>query len=81
MCGATPQNESGDVTETTDSKDEVMVSYYVFSALAAQREDEIERQAALAQRRRVHAQRSITTGRLPRERRLHWRRNRRLRAV
>ncbi len=58
-----------------------MVSYYVFSALAAQHEDEIERQAALAQRRRAHAQRDPATGRLPRERRLRWRRNRRLRVV
>ncbi|MGW5240394.1 hypothetical protein ACWEOW_15805 [Monashia sp. NPDC004114] len=58
-----------------------MVSYYVFSALAAQREDEIERQAALAQRRRAHVQRDTATGRLPRERRLRWRRSRHLRVV
>jgi len=32
-----------------------MTSYYVFSALAAQRENEIERQAALARQSRARA--------------------------
>ena len=58
-----------------------MVSYYVFSALAAQRENEIERQAALAQRARAHNQRHTPTGRLPREHRLALRRRRHLRVV
>ena len=58
-----------------------MVSYYVFSALAAQREHEIARQAELARFRRACAERPNGTNRLPRERRLSWRRRRHLRVV
>jgi hypothetical protein len=58
-----------------------MTSYYVFSALAAQREDEIERQALLAQRRRACVQAAARSPEPPRRRRLGWHRRRHLRLV
>ena len=59
-----------------------MTSYYVFSALAAQREAEIERQAALVQRERAHARAdALSDQQHPRHRRLGWHRGRHLRVV
>jgi hypothetical protein len=57
-----------------------MTSFYVFSALAAQREDEIERAAIRAERERVRRQ----AGREPEppsHHRLGWHRRRHLRLV
>jgi hypothetical protein len=60
-----------------------MTSYYVFSALAAQREAEIERQAAIAQRSRARARAAAAgSGRRHHGRRwLGWHGPRRLRLV
>ena len=58
-----------------------MVSYYVFSALAAQRENEIERQAALVQRQRAAAECAPPSEGVARRRRLGWHRTRHLRLV
>jgi hypothetical protein len=58
-----------------------MTSYYVFSALAAQRENEIERMAAEERHRQARRRASAPKPPQLRHRRLDWRRRRHLRLV
>ena len=58
-----------------------MTSYYVFSALAAQRENEIERLAEQARRHHARTRAAMRQELQPRHGRLDWRRRRHLRLV
>jgi len=53
MWEGPPQNDAGEVSSTTTSKDPTMLSPHIVSALVAEREADLERRAELGRRRHV----------------------------